>query len=345
MKNFENFLDNEIIGFRTWQLILLAFAVALVIYALKDFLYAVFLGLVIGYVLLPVTNKLNNYIKNRYISGAITLAMFYLPIIFMSWQVINWFVQELVTLFIQFSQFQNTSLSSYRFLNIFNPALLLWSLLQKIYSFLTNSLVASPSNLFKILISFLIILVISSFVVAEGPEWRQSLLRSVPRERRITFLRFIKRLDEVFYNIFVVQFYTAIIVFFLALIFFYLIGVKYVLIYSAASFLFAFIPIFDAWMICLLVAFFAYLKGEIVKALVVALVGSFLLSVLPGYVIRPKLAEKRAKVHGGLIFIGYLVGPFVFGPIGFLLAPAIFGFFQVVLEMIFGERQQQGPSS
>ena len=339
MSSLEKILDYEVAGFKTWQWLLLGLSVALVLYTIRDFLDAVFLGFVIGYILLPPSRKLDSYINNKYVSAAIILALFYLPIFFMSWQVINWFIQELVSLFVQFSEIQG-SFSSSRLLNIFNPAVLLWSMLQKIYSFLTNFLVASPSNLLRIVISILIVLVISFFVVVEGPEWRQSLLKSIPRERRITFLRFLKRLDEVFYNIFVVQFYTAIIVFFLALGFFYLIGTKYVLIYSAASFLFALIPIFDAWMICLLIAFFAYLKGEVMKALLVAVLGSFLLSVLPGYVIKPKLAEKKAKVHGGLILIGYLLGPFVFGAIGFLLAPAIFGFFQVVLEMVFGDRNQ-----
>ncbi|NPA86160.1 MAG: AI-2E family transporter [bacterium] len=328
----EKFLERRIYGYKLWEVLLVLVALGLLLYCIRGFLGPIFLGFIIGYILLPIYNKINKLVKKRVAAACITLALFYLPLLFMAWQIFNWFIQELVSMYLQLASLHFPKLGG--LFSLFNPAAIVWSVLKKISEFFSKFTIYSPSTVLKLLIDFVLVVVISFFVLLEGSSWRKALLKSLPKEKRITLLKFIKRLDEVYYNIFVVQFYVALIVFVLALIFFYLVGAKYVLIYSAACFIFALIPIFDAWMVCLLVSMFAFLKGQLLKALLISTLGSFLLSVVPGYIIRPKLAQKKARVHGGLIFVAYLIGPFVFGPIGFLAVPAIFGFFQVALEMV-----------
>lgn len=334
----ERIFEKKIYKWNLWKIILIVIAFSLVIYISLPFLQSIILGLIIGYILHPIYNKLRQYIKNDIVTACIVMAVFFIPLIFFSIVIIQWMFSELVEIYLGLSKIKIATSSIKSLPPYFSPSILVWNILQKMSKFISSYAFQTTQQIIVLCIKFLILLVVCFFALIEGSKWKNQLIKVFPQEKRITFMKFIIRLDQVYYNIYIAHLYTAVIVFFLSLIFFYVIHAKYLITYSIASFLFALIPVFDAWMICMLISLLYFLKGMFLKAILVAVFGSFLLSVVPGYILRPAIAKKKGSVHGGLIFIAYLIGPFVLGLAGFLIVPSIFGFFQVCLEFFVSEK-------
>jgi predicted PurR-regulated permease PerM len=77
---------------------------------------------------------------------------------------------------------------------------------------------------------------------------------------------------------------------------------------------------------------YLYANGEVLTASLVAAWCAAVVGTIDN-VLRPKLVGKDAKMPDLLILVGTLGGLFLFGPIGFIAGPLVFGLFLTVWEI------------
>ncbi len=82
------------------------------------------------------------------------------------------------------------------------------------------------------------------------------------------------------------------------------------------------LPIVGAWLVWLPAAAGLALQGNYTKAVIMLVVGQFLISSIDGF-LRPVLVGQRAKLHELVIFFAVLGGLRYFGLLGILLGPVV----------------------
>ena len=82
------------------------------------------------------------------------------------------------------------------------------------------------------------------------------------------------------------------------------------------------LPIVGAWLVWLPAAAGLAIQGDYTKAIILAVVGQFVISSIDGF-LRPVLVGQKAKLHELVIFFAVLGGLKYFGLLGILLGPVI----------------------
>jgi predicted PurR-regulated permease PerM len=118
---------------------------------------------------------------------------------------------------------------------------------------------------------------------------------------------------------------------------FALLGISGAAIWGIVMMLFCTLPIVGAWVVWVPAAIGLALNEQYTKAIILALVGQFVISSIDGF-LRPILVGQRAKLHELVIFFSVLGGLRYFGLLGILLGPVImaitFGLLSVVMKTV-----------
>jgi predicted PurR-regulated permease PerM len=117
-----------------------------------------------------------------------------------------------------------------------------------------------------------------------------------------------------------------------ALIGYVVAGVPQPLLFTFATFVFAFIPALGAASVVLLAALFLFFIGRPEAAFYLALWGVCVVGFIDNLV-KPWLLKGRVEIHGGLIFFALLGGLATFGPVGVVAGPLILSFFLAVVRL------------
>ena len=123
-----------------------------------------------------------------------------------------------------------------------------------------------------------------------------------------------------------------------ALIGYWLAGASPYLLWSAATFIGAFIPVIGAGAIVVAASLMLLLTGHSGAALFLVIWGVAVVGTIDNFV-KPYLMRGRMEINTGVILFALLGGVAVFGPIGILAGPLVISFFLAVVRMCQKELQ------
>lgn len=177
------------------------------------------------------------------------------------------------------------------------------------------------------LVSFVFLLFVLFFLFRDGQVLGSRVIDFIPLPRAQA-LALVKRLDEVLGGCVYGVLAVAAVQGTLGGITFWLLGLKSPVTWGLVMTLLCTLPIVGAWLVWLPAAIYLAIHGDYTKAIILALVGQFVISSIDG-VLRPILVGQKAKLHELVIFFSVLGGLKYFGLLGILLGP-------IVMSMAYG---------
>ena len=193
---------------------------------------------------------------------------------------------------------------------------------------------AAPALAFKL---FLFVLLVYALLIRPDSVSR-ALLRPVPREFHDVVIALHERLRAALYAIYVLQAATAVGTFFIAFIFFSVLGYETAFSLAVISGILQFIPVLGPSVVIIALGGFEVMGGNPEAAMLVVVVGLFLVGFLPDAVIRPQLASLTAGMPGSLYFIGFTGGVLSIGVVGVIAGPVLVALIAEAGELLVNER-------
>jgi predicted PurR-regulated permease PerM len=158
-------------------------------------------------------------------------------------------------------------------------------------------------------------------LLVRGDATGRALLAAVPGEYRWVARRLDERLRETLLAIYVLQAATALATFAVALPLFALLGYRFPIVIAVLAGLLQFLPIVGPSVVVAALVATELLAGDPVGAVLVGVLGWVLVALLPDILVRPRLAERTARVPGSLYFIGFTGGLLTVGAVGVIAGP------------------------
>ncbi|MDD1741768.1 MAG: AI-2E family transporter [Methanotrichaceae archaeon] len=317
---------------------LLIAVICLTVYLSKYFIFPVLLSIVLVFLLKPVYNLLFRLIKNQLISSALTimlLVVIMLLIIGGLTQVLLQEISNIQTSGFQFSSAQTTSEASYQWfktnfsglaLDVFLGLLgIAGEIVSGLIGAIKSNLIFIISNLPLYFAQSIVIIFFIFFLLFDGENIVQKALKLIPRGRRDLATHFLSELYYIYDNLFVSFAATAIITGALAFFVLMFLKVPYPFVLGVIVILFTLIPFVGApWVFAPLAGFY-FLSGNYALAITLIICG-LLLFIIPQYLIMPRLAQKRGRIHPLVTVLAFVAPLFILGLPGIIVGPALFGF-------------------
>ena len=170
-------------------------------------------------------------------------------------------------------------------------------------------------------VKFVFLLFVVFFLFRDGPMLSRRLLEVLPLPREQS-LELAKRTEEVLAACVYGVLMVAAIQGALGGITFWALGLKSPATWAVVMTLLCTLPIVGAWVVWVPAAIGLALNEHYAKAIILALVGQFVISTIDGF-LRPFLVGQKARLHELVIFFSVLGGLRYFGLLGILMGPVI----------------------
>jgi len=95
----------------------------------------------------------------------------------------------------------------------------------------------------------------------------------------------------------------------------------------------SFIPVIGAFLVWGPASIYLVIIGEPLSAIFLALYGTIIIG-LADNILRPYLVDKRADIHPAAILVGVIGGLYLFGAIGLIIGPILFGLAKTITETL-----------
>lgn len=168
-------------------------------------------------------------------------------------------------------------------------------------------------------------------------EAEAALLAPVPSRYHDVVAALTKRARGTLYAIYVLQAATALGTFFIALPAFLLLGYQFASTLALVAAVLQFIPIIGPSVLIGILAVWKVAIGDVSSAILVAVLGGFLIAWLPDVLIRPWLSRRTARLPGSLYFIGFTGGLLTVGAIGVIAGPLAITLAVTAMDLLAGE--------
>lgn len=166
----------------------------------------------------------------------------------------------------------------------------------------------------------LFVFLVFSLLYHQG-DTRSAVLAVIPPHYRSVADALDRRARSTLFAIYVLQAATAAGTFLIAVPVFVALGYTFPITLAFLAAILQFIPVVGPSLLLLGLAAGHVAFGDPVAAIVVLLLGGFLIAWLPDLLIRPRLARETADLSGGLYFVGFVGGLLTLGPIGIIAGP------------------------
>jgi predicted PurR-regulated permease PerM len=186
-----------------------------------------------------------------------------------------------------------------------------------------------------------VFLVYSLLFYAEKAQ--RATLALVPPGYRGVATALNRRARETLLAIYVLQAATALGTFALAVPTFLALGYDNAVTLSTVAALLQFVPIVGPSVLLGGLAVYHVAIGQPLQAVLVAVVGGFVIALLPDVLVRPRLARRTADIPGSLYFVGFFGGVLTLGPIGVVAGPLAVGLFVEAASLLSAELNPPPP--
>ncbi|RQG94616.1 AI-2E family transporter [Natrarchaeobius chitinivorans] len=203
--------------------------------------------------------------------------------------------------------------------------------------FLTTSAIALASSLPVLAIKFALFVILLFALVLKGEAAARAAVAPVPHEYRDVVYALAKRARETLYAIYVLQLATSVVTLIIAYPLFWALGYDIPFTLALLAAILQFVPIIGPSLLIVPIAIYHVVAGELVAAVLVAVLGIALVAWFPDVGVRPRLARRSAGLPGSLYFVGFTGGLFTLGAIGIVVGPLIVAVFVEAVDLLADE--------
>jgi len=193
------------------------------------------------------------------------------------------------------------------------------SLLRTVAGKLSTNLIELFSNLFGMLISFIIVLIMVYYLLKDGSKIKGELLMLSPlgdEHDELVFQKVVVAVRAVMNGVLVVGLIKGI----LAGLAFWVFGVPAPMFWGTMTGMASFLPIFGSGLITIPTIAYLFMTGHVGAGIGLTIVSVAIIGTIDN-LLQPKLVESKTKIHPLLILLSILGGFEFYGPAGFILGP------------------------
>ena len=203
---------------------------------------------------------------------------------------------------------------------------------------ITSNIVVGILGFLGGVLTVILIIVISFYLVVEKNGVEKFVKTLVPAEFRPQALRVIRKVEIKLGKWFIGQLFLGLIVGFLSFIGLTILGVPYALVLAIIAGSMELIPYIGPALSSIPAIIIAFTISPILAVLVFALY--FVIQQLENYLIVPKVMEKSVGLHPVIIIIAMLVGGQLAGVLGIILAIPVTTIVSIILEDIYTHKEE-----
>ena len=203
---------------------------------------------------------------------------------------------------------------------------------------ITSNIVVGILGFLGGLLSAILILVISFYLVVEKNGVEKFVQTLIPAESRPQALRIIKKIEVKLGKWFMGQMFLGLIVGFLSFIGLTILGVPYALVLAIIAGAMELIPYIGPTLSSIPAIIIAFTISPVLAVLVFALY--FIIQQLENYLIVPKVMERSVGLHPVIIIIAMLVGGQIAGVLGIILAIPVTTIASIILEDMYSHKTE-----
>ena len=196
-------------------------------------------------------------------------------------------------------------------------------------NFLLSSIPNLFGSVFSIALGVFVCLFVFYYFTKEGADIWQSLLEAIPLPDRVK-TEVHQGVTGILRGLFYGQLITALIQGLIGGIGLVIFQVPQPFLLTGVMVVLAFLPVIGATMVWAPAAVLKLMAGETVQGLGLLIYGAVLIMNIDNF-IKPRLIAQHAQIHPVVILIGMIGGIEVFGFIGLLVGPVVFGIFLQLL--------------
>ncbi len=204
-------------------------------------------------------------------------------------------------------------------------------------SYLSSAAVSFASALPVLAIKFALFVILLFALLLKGDAAGRAAVAPVPHAYRDIVYALAKRARETLYAIYVLQLATSLATLVIGYPLFLALGYEMAFTLAVIAAILQFVPIIGPSLLIVPIAIYHVTAGELVAAVLVAVLGIGLVAWFPDVGIRPRLARRSAGLAGSLYFVGFTGGLFTLGPIGIVVGPLIVAVFVEAVELLADE--------
>ncbi len=310
-------------------------AVLLALYLSKDFLMTLLVSVFIAFILYPIHDYLIQFTGQRRVSSALSLAVVFIILIVAILVIVMTLLNETSRLLESGGSIiqQVTAVSNeftvyaYRYLpdqvadyaGQLPPRIIDWILLT-----LSDWISYFVHNIHILFTHLVLTLFFTYYALLDGKRLFRRIVDQLPA--KIVLKKFLFHLNGIYTSLFHVFVITAGVTGVIATIGFYILGVPYPLLFGILVGLLEIIPFLGSSAVVWPMAIYYALIGDLRMAMALMILATIFLSVVPEEVIRPRLAQRGARIHPVITILAFTAPLFVIGIYGVILGPAVFGF-------------------
>ncbi len=326
---------------------------------LTPMLSMIILGAIFAYAILPLSARMEPYLKFRSVAIFVGMIIVIIPLIAIFILFINTIISS-TPAFVEFvknlnlSSINSASIQSYppiqEYLPMANSSPIVTSILssinlglEDILRSITEYLLGLLKSIPTVLLELFIFFASTFYFARDGDRIWEYLDYIVPEDRKHYFKTLIDETDRVLKSIFFGHVVTAALTGVVAGFGFFLLGYPYPLFLGTLTGFFQLMPVVGHWPTVVGLAVYDLFIGNYFRAVEVMLLGGFL-SLMDMY-IRPKIAGKYADIHPLIFLLGFLCGPLVLGLVGFIIGPLVLGVTYAAVVAYKKENQKSNPEN
>lgn len=327
-----------------WVITLFISIIALLILTFLFFyplIDGIVMGIVFAYVAKPIKDRIRHK-TGRITSSLISTLVIILPISFLMFYGAFRGIDQLIDILTHQQEYTQNLMNTLMEAGINERYLLeIQSILYSMVSVVQNTIRISAIDVtirtIMFVLNFLISAIVCYYVLLDGDNFVERLLRIIPEDRRSELRKFIAEVDETFLGLWFGNFVVALLIGLASIPFFLAFNIPFTPLLSGLMFLAALIPVFAEWMVLVVVAFFLALT-DIWLALWFTTIGFIFLYILPELILRPHFVGYTSKIHPLVLMLAFIGGAIAGGVAGFFVAPMIAGLMTAVYNYYTGSK-------
>lgn len=316
------------------------------LYITSAFFYVIIFSALFAYIIHPVYFFCLRYIKNKQICALIPLSAVFLLIASSAIVIVKALMNE-VSRILEIPNTLNgfANMDLREIVGLFEPFIrthpgrltesiggYLNTLVTDYFPNIHNNIVQISADLSILILELAVIAVLTYYLLVESETIVAELINLFPERK--TGIVFLEELNHIYQNLFVVYLLTCLATGIIGAVLYWILGVPYSLIWGIMTFIMALLPVVGAGTVYCLLALYYILVQEYFTAGALVFLGIIFLSLVPDFVIRPKLASSRAAIHPAITLIAFAAPVFVIGPAGIIIGPLTYGFLLAVFRTI-----------
>jgi predicted PurR-regulated permease PerM len=315
-------------------------------FLLKPILMAVFLGVILAIIFLPLYKKLLKLIKFKDVSAFIVCILLIIIIVVPLWFLTPVLVNQSIDIFMSSQNIDFVTPLKKIFPSLFATEQFsneIGSILSSFTTKITSSIMGGLSNLilnFPIISLQLLVVFFVFFYVMRDEEKIIEYLQSIlpfPKEIEQKLFKSSKEVTlSVLYGVIVLGIVQGLVVG----VGFFLFSVPNALFLTIAAILAGILPIIGTTLVWGIVVIFMVINGSpLLPILGICFFG--FLAYLIDHFFKPVFISRRTKLHSVIVLLGMVGGIIVFGFFGFVIGPLILSYLLIVLEIYKSKKPQE----